>query len=77
MKKQESGYRWGVFGTVLLAYFFIISQRTAPWLITILLVTGGRGYYQEEGKPARELHTGDVVKIAPGVKHWHGAAPDS
>ncbi len=43
----------------------------------ILLATGGRGYYQEEGKPARELHPGDVVKIAPNVKHWHGAAPDS
>ncbi|MEZ5335002.1 MAG: cupin domain-containing protein [Methanolobus sp.] len=43
----------------------------------ILLVTGGRGYYQEEGKPAQELKTGDVVTIAPGVKHWHGAAHDS
>ena len=43
----------------------------------ILLVTGGRGYYQEEGKPARELHPGDVVEIAPNIKHWHGAAPDS
>lgn len=41
----------------------------------ILLVTGGRGYYQEWGKPARELHAGDVVKIPAGVKHWHGAAP--
>ncbi|MDP4189103.1 MAG: cupin domain-containing protein [Bacteroidota bacterium] len=43
----------------------------------ILLVTGGRGYYQEEGKPAQELHPGDVVQIPAGVKHWHGAAPDS
>lgn len=43
----------------------------------ILLVTGGRGYYQEEGKPAQELSPGDVVKIAPNVKHWHGAIPDS
>ena len=37
----------------------------------------GRGYYQEDGKPARELHPGDVVNIPAGVKHWHGAAPDS
>jgi quercetin dioxygenase-like cupin family protein len=29
----------------------------------ILLVTGGRGYYQQWGKPARELHPGDVVEI--------------
>lgn len=43
----------------------------------ILLVTGGRGYYQEWGKEARELHPGDVVNIPPEVKHWHGAAPDS
>jgi quercetin dioxygenase-like cupin family protein len=35
----------------------------------ILLVTGGRGWYQEEGKEARELHEGDVVKIPKNVKH--------
>lgn len=43
----------------------------------ILLVTAGRGYYQEWGQPARELHPGDVVNIPPEVKHWHGAAKDS
>ena len=43
----------------------------------ILLVTGGRGYYQEWGKPAQELKPGDVVSIPPEVKHWHGAAKDS
>nr|WP_093273453.1 cupin domain-containing protein [Vibrio xiamenensis] len=43
----------------------------------ILLVTGGRGWYQEAGKPAQELNPGDVVHIAPGTKHWHGAAKDS
>lgn len=43
----------------------------------ILLVTAGRGYYQEWGKEARELHPGDVVNIPAEVKHWHGAAPDS
>ena len=43
----------------------------------ILLCTAGRGYYQEWGKPARELHPGDVVQIPPEVKHRHGAAPDS
>lgn len=43
----------------------------------ILLCTAGRGYYQEWGKPARELHPGDVVQIPSEVKHWHGAAPDS
>lgn len=43
----------------------------------ILVCVAGRGYYQEEGKPAQELHPGDVVNIPAGVKHWHGAAPDS
>jgi quercetin dioxygenase-like cupin family protein len=43
----------------------------------ILLVTGGRGYYQEEGNPVQELNPGDVIKISPNVKHWHGAAHDS
>lgn len=43
----------------------------------ILLVTSGRGYYQEWGKPAQELKAGDVVNIPAEVKHWHGAAPDS
>lgn len=42
-----------------------------------LLVTYGRGYYQEEGKEARELLPGDFVYIAPGIKHWHGASADS
>lgn len=43
----------------------------------ILLVTGGRGWYQEEGRPARALKEGDVVNIPANVKHWHGAAADS
>ena len=43
----------------------------------VLIVTGGRGWYQEEGKEARELKPGDVVEIRPNVKHWHGAAKDS
>ncbi|WP_368487991.1 cupin domain-containing protein [Clostridium sp. BJN0013] len=43
----------------------------------ILLATGGRGWYQEEGKEARKLYPGDVVEILPNVKHWHGAAKDS
>ena len=43
----------------------------------ILICVAGRGYYQEWGKPAQELHPGDVVNIPVGVKHWHGASPDS
>ena len=43
----------------------------------ILVCVAGQGYYQEWGKPAQELRPGDVVNIPTGVKHWHGAAPDS
>lgn len=43
----------------------------------MLLVTAGRGYYQEWGKPARTLKVGDVVNIPANIKHWHGAAKDS
>lgn len=40
----------------------------------ILLCTAGKGWYQEQGHAARELQTGDVVVIRPGVVHWHGAS---
>lgn len=43
----------------------------------ILICVGGRGVYQEWGKAARLLQPGDVVDIPAGVKHWHGAVPDS
>lgn len=43
----------------------------------LLVCVGGRGWYQEWGKPAQELTPGDVVNIPAGVKHWHGAAKDS
>ncbi|TAE50514.1 MAG: cupin domain-containing protein [Bacteroidetes bacterium] len=43
----------------------------------ILLVTSGKGRYQEQGKPVIEIRQGDVIQCNPNVKHWHGAAPDS
>ncbi|RZL16670.1 MAG: cupin domain-containing protein, partial [Hymenobacter sp.] len=39
----------------------------------VLVVTAGQGYYQEKGQPAQLIQPGDVVNIAPGVAHWHGA----
>ena len=42
----------------------------------ILICVAGEGYYQEWGKEAQKLKPGDVVNIAPGVKHWHGAVKD-
>ncbi|MBO0452282.1 cupin domain-containing protein [Candidatus Enterococcus murrayae] len=43
----------------------------------LLLVTGGEGWYQEEGKAAQLLKAGDVIVTHDGVKHWHGATKDS
>ena len=43
----------------------------------ILICVAGRGYYQEWGKDAVEMKPGDCINIPVGVKHWHGAAPDS
>lgn len=39
-----------------------------------LIVTAGVGRVQEWNSPVRDIRAGDVVWIAPGVKHWHGAA---
>ena len=43
----------------------------------MLIGVAGRGWYQEEGKPAQEILPGTVIHIPAGVKHWHGAAADS
>jgi quercetin dioxygenase-like cupin family protein len=43
----------------------------------ILIGIEGTGYFQEKGKPIQLMHTGDVIKILPGVEHWHGASPGS
>lgn len=40
-----------------------------------LIVTAGCGLVQRWGGPVEEIRPGDVVWIAPGEKHWHGAAP--
>jgi quercetin dioxygenase-like cupin family protein len=42
-----------------------------------LIVTAGCGRTQRWGGPIEEIRPGDVVSIAPGEKHWHGAAPST
>jgi quercetin dioxygenase-like cupin family protein len=39
----------------------------------ILIVTAGSGWIQQWGGPIEEIRQGDVVRIPPGLKHWHGA----
>ena len=39
----------------------------------ILIVTAGTGWIRQWGGPIQEIRQGDVVRIPPGQKHWHGA----
>ncbi|UQA94827.1 (R)-mandelonitrile lyase [Streptomyces halobius] len=43
----------------------------------ILHVTEGAGLVQRAGGAVEPIHAGDTVWIAPGERHWHGAAPDT
>ncbi|MFT3982019.1 MAG: cupin domain-containing protein [Ferruginibacter sp.] len=43
----------------------------------ILIAVGGKGLFQERGKPARHLKPGEIVEIAANTEHWHGATADS
>ena len=38
-----------------------------------LYVLSGTGWVQRAGEPARAIRAGDVVVIAAGENHWHGA----
>jgi quercetin dioxygenase-like cupin family protein len=51
---------------------YFSAWHTHP-LGQVLLVTAGCGWVQREGGPIEEIHPGDVVRIPPGEKHWHGA----
>lgn len=42
-----------------------------------LHVLSGVGRVQAWGEPIFEIRPGDTVWIAPGEKHWHGAAPEN
>lgn len=42
-----------------------------------LLVTEGKGLYQEKGKAIKTINKGDVILCDPDIEHWHGASPES
>ncbi|NEQ25924.1 MAG: cupin domain-containing protein [Microcoleus sp. SIO2G3] len=42
-----------------------------------ILVTMGKGLYQEKGKPIKTINKGDVILCNPNIEHWHGASPES
>ncbi|WP_414507194.1 cupin domain-containing protein [Streptomyces sp. NEAU-L66] len=43
----------------------------------VLHITEGSGLVQRAGGPVEPVRAGDTVWIAPGERHWHGAAPDT
>jgi len=43
----------------------------------VLIVTAGIGRVCLWGGPIEEVRAGDVVRIPPGQKHWHGASPQA
>jgi 4-carboxymuconolactone decarboxylase len=47
------------------------THSGAQWLF----VVEGRVRVQKWGEASQDVETGDAVVIAPGEKHWHGAAP--
>jgi 4-carboxymuconolactone decarboxylase len=42
-----------------------------------LIVTAGVGRTAQWGGQVQEIQTGDVIWCPPGVKHWHGASPNT
>ncbi|MBS1819229.1 MAG: cupin domain-containing protein [Acidobacteria bacterium] len=43
----------------------------------VMMLDEGVGRVQQRGQKMRVLHKGDTEYAAPGVEHWHGAAPDA
>lgn len=41
-----------------------------------LRILSGLCLAQRDGGPVMELRPGDTVWFEPGLRHWHGAAPD-
>src|SRR5277367_2696758 len=39
-----------------------------------LIVISGCGLAQRLGGPVEQIRPGDVIRFAPGEKHWHGAS---
>lgn len=64
--------------TRALTVWFAPASRTA-WhthpLGQTLHVLDGLGLVQLAGNPPQLIRPGDTVFIAPGERHWHGAAP--
>jgi len=63
-------------GSVSFAHGARTNWHTHP-LGQTLVVTSGIGQVQRWGGPVETIRVGDVVRIPPNTRHWHGAGPDS
>jgi quercetin dioxygenase-like cupin family protein len=43
----------------------------------ILIVLDGEGYHQLEGQSRQTMKKGDVIKVPPNTRHWHGATENN
>jgi quercetin dioxygenase-like cupin family protein len=60
--------------------FFEPGARThwhAHAIGQVLVVTHGEGFVRTRDGSGGRVKAGDVVHIASGEEHWHGAGPDS
>ena len=42
-----------------------------------VIITSGRGFFQEENGPVEIANAGDVVTFPPKIRHWFGATSDT
>jgi quercetin dioxygenase-like cupin family protein len=61
------------------AYVTFEPEARTAWhthpLGQVLVVTAGVGRVQIDNGRVEEIRPGDVVRIPPNTRHWHGAAP--
>tara|TARA_X000000950_G_scaffold203092_1_gene244416 strand:- start:548 stop:1021 length:474 start_codon:yes stop_codon:yes gene_type:complete len=57
------------------------ANSTLDWhkhtSVQVLIVVAGEGYYQEKGKEAVKMKTGDIIKCEKNTEHWHSSSKHS
>jgi len=56
------------------------ANSTLDWhyhsSVQVLIVVAGEGYYQEKGKEAIRMKTGDVIRCEKNTEHWHASSKE-
>jgi len=57
------------------------ANSTLDWhkhgTVQVLIVTAGKGYYQEKGKEPMIMEEGDIIKCEKNTEHWHSSSKQS